>query len=415
MVAGTANTMSGLIPEFDVIVAGGGPAGSTAATLLAQYGYRTLIIEAARHPKFHIGESMLPASESIMKRLGIDWGHGNQIKNGADFVDEIAGKSLGFQLWGSRGTYQIERSLFDQRLFENAAAHGVETRQEERVEAFDTTASGLVIKTDKGFYTGRYFIDATGRASLTGRKNRSIHRLAEFGRYALFQHFSLAESHASEALFKTGNIKILLVDVGWVWAIPMVGRRLSVGLVVKATPALNLKGQQLFQHYIEASPMLSKLLQNSKIVSDLRVEADYSYVNLQRRGSRYVSCGDASGFLDPLFSSGFFFAVKTAELVADRLHEALLQGNEADPAIHEYNHGIYDVGFNTMSALIHRFYQSGMIENLVFECNRHPRIKQEVTDLLSGDLWNEGNLFQQGLLNGRRAFPTRQLKIQGSR
>ncbi|MGH8549895.1 MAG: NAD(P)/FAD-dependent oxidoreductase [Methylococcales bacterium] len=389
---------------YDVIIAGGGPAGSTASTLLAGYGYRTLMIEAGRHPRFHIGESMLPASEPVMKRLGIDWGFGNQVKIGAEFIDEASGRRLVFRLWGSRGTYQVERSVFDQTLFENALAKGVEVRESEKVLDFAVTDSGICIETDKDRYTGRYLIDATGRNALAGRKSKSIRRIHEFGRYALFQHFKLARSELVDSVFETGNIKILLVELGWIWAIPLIGRRLSVGLVVKHDPPNGLKRDRLFQTYLHGSALLATLLQNSEPIGGLRTEADFSYLNLKRCGSRFVSCGDASGFLDPVFSSGFFFAVKTAEMAADRIHQAFLEGREADPDLHEQDHRVYDAGFQTMYALIQRFYHSSMIENLVFEADRHERIKREITALLAGDLWEETNLFQQGLLKSRRAF-----------
>jgi flavin-dependent dehydrogenase len=390
--------------EYDVIVAGGGPAGSTAATLLAGYGYRTLMIEADRHPRFHVGESMLPASEPVMARLGIDWGVGNQVKKSAEFLDEASGQCLAFQLWGKYRTFQVDRSVFDQTLFENAIAKGVEARESEKILDFEVTDSDIRVESDKDRYTARYLIDATGRNALTARKFQSIRRIREFGRYALFQHFQLARSELAESVFDTGNIKILLVDIGWIWAIPLIGRRLSVGLVVKHNPSDGLKGDRLFQTYIRKSVLLASLLQDSEAISDLKTEADFSYLNLNRGGSRYVCCGDASGFLDPVFSSGFFFAVKTAEMAADRIHRAFLEGREADPDIHDADNRVYDIGFQTMYALIDRFYHSSMIKNLVFEADRHERIKREITALLAGDLWQENNLFQQGLLTGRRAF-----------
>ncbi|MGH8556936.1 MAG: NAD(P)/FAD-dependent oxidoreductase [Methylococcales bacterium] len=390
--------------EYDVIIAGAGPAGSTAATLLADYGYRTLMVEAGRHPRFHIGESMLPASEPVMKRLGIDWGIGNQIKQGAEFIHEASEQRLLIRFGGNRGTYQVERSRFDQTLYENALIKGVEAHEHEKVLNFTTTDAGVRVESDKRRYTSRYFIDATGRSALGGRKQHSIHKIHEFGRFALFRHYRLAGSDLTESLFETGNIQVILVDIGWLWAIPLFGRRLSVGLVVNGHPPFALKGERLFQDYIDASPLLSNFLKNSEAISDLKTEADFSYLNLNRCGRRFVSCGDAAGFLDPVFSSGFFFAVKTAEMAADRIHQAFLEGREADPVLHEENNRVYDTGFQTMYALIYRFYHSSMIENIVFEADRHEGIKKEITALLSGDLWNENNLFQQGLLNGRRAF-----------
>ncbi len=390
--------------QYDVIVAGGGPAGSTAAALLALQGYRTLMIEAGRHPRFHIGESMLPASEPVMTRLGIDWGAGNQVKKGAEFIEEASGRCLTFRLWGNRRTFQVERSVFDQTLFRNAVAKGVEARESEKVLDFEVTDSGIRVESDKDRYTGRYLIDATGRNALTARKFETIRRIHEFGRYALFNYFKLVRSELADRVFQTGNIKILLVDIGWIWAIPLIGSRLSVGLVVRHNPPDGLKGERLFQTYVQGSPLLSTLLQNSETISDLKAEADFSYLNLKRGGARFVSCGDASGFLDPVFSSGFFFAVKTAEMAADRIHQAFLEGKEADPDLHEQDNRVYDTGFQTMYALIHRFYHSSMIKNLVFEADRHEGVRREITALLAGDLWQENNRFQQGLLKGRRAF-----------
>ncbi|MGR9074235.1 MAG: NAD(P)/FAD-dependent oxidoreductase [Gammaproteobacteria bacterium] len=389
--------------RYDVIVAGGGPAGSTAATLLAQYGYDVLMIERDRHPRFHIGESMMPHIEPVMERLGIDWSVGNLKKNGADFIDEKSGKRLFFPLMGEFRTFQIERSVFDQKLFENARKHGVTAHQEEKVVAFDCEGDGVRIETDKSIYPARYFIDATGRSALMGRTNRTVERLEHFGRYALYRYFKLTESKEAEEVFETGNVKILLNEIGWNWIIPLTGGRLSLGLVVRNDAGEDLKRDALFQKYIDRSPLLTALLDRSEVLTPVLAEADFSYLNRQRYGARYACCGDAAGFLDPVFSSGFFFAVKSAELTADRVHRGFVEGREGDPGLHRDNDQLFDTGFRTMYLLIQRFYQSDLISNLVFEADRHERIKREVTAILAGDLWREDNLFQQGLLRGRRS------------
>ncbi|MGR9100754.1 MAG: NAD(P)/FAD-dependent oxidoreductase, partial [Gammaproteobacteria bacterium] len=382
--------------RYDVIVAGGGPAGSTAATLLAQYGYDVLMIERDRHPRFHIGESMMPKIEPVMERLGIDWSVGNLKKNGADFIDEKSGKRLFFPLMGEFRTFQIERSVFDQKLFENARKHGVATHQEEKVAAVDCGRDGVKIETDKSAYLARYFIDATGRSALMGRTNRTVERLEHFGRYALYRYFKLAESTEAKEVFETGNVKILLNEIGWNWIIPLTGGRLSLGLVVQNDAGEELKRDALFQKYIDRSPLLTALLDRSEVLTPLLAEADFSYLNRQRYGARYACCGDAAGFLDPVFSSGFFFAVKSAELTADQIHRGFVEGSEGDPGLHRDNDQLFDTGFRTMYLLIQRFYQSDLISNLVFEADRHERIKREVTAILAGDLWREDNLFQQG-------------------
>jgi flavin-dependent dehydrogenase len=181
------------------------------------------------------------------------------------------------------------------------------------------------------------------------------------------------------------------------------GKRMSVGLVVQNRNKSELSRDGLFKHYVNHSPLLTRLLKDSTILSPIQAEADFSYINNRRYGARYACCGDAAGFLDPVFSSGFFFALKTAEMIADRLHQGFVSGQEADPELHSVDDSIYKTGFNTMHLLIDRFYQSNLVENLIYEFERHERIKEELTALLAGDLWSENNLFQQGLLKGRRS------------
>lgn len=389
--------------EYDVIVAGGGPAGCTAATLLCQYGYKVLILERGQHPRFHIGESMMPQIEPIMNRLGIDWGQGNLKKSGADFIHEPTGKSLYFPLLGKYQTFQIERSEFDHKMFNNSLAHGVEGHQNEKVTSVTYGEEAVHVASHSGSYQSRYFIDATGRSALMGRKLSGVARIKNLGQLALYQHYQLANNKDIEELFAMGNVKILLVDIGWLWVIPLMGKRMSVGLVVQNRNKSELSRDELFKHYVKNSPLLTRLLKESTALSPIQAEADFSYINNRRYGERYACCGDAAGFLDPVFSSGFFFALKTAEMIADRLHQGFVSGQEADPELHSVDDSIYKTGFNTMHLLIDRFYRSNLVENLIYEFERHERIKEELTALLAGDLWSEDNLFQQGLLKGRRS------------
>ncbi len=387
--------------QYDVIIAGGGPAGTTAATLLAQYGHSVLLIERDEHPRFHIGESMLPMIEPVMDRLGIDWSQGNLRKGGAEFIDEATGRRTFFSFEGIYRTFQIERSVFDKKLFDNAIKHGVKAHQKEQVTSVQCTADEVQISTNKAQYQGRYFIDATGRNALMGKTQGSINKVNNLGKFALYKHYKLAKSPESDMVFAQGNVQVFLADIGWIWCIPLVGGRLSVGLVVQKDAPNDLKQDALFKHYINASARMKALLTGAEELSDVRVEADFSYLNKQRYGQRFACCGDAAGFLDPVFSSGFLFAVKTAELVADQLHEALLLGNEADPEIQNSGDEAYQRGFTTMYLMIERFYCTDIMQNLFFEQDRHPRIKKEIEAILAGDLWKEGNEFQKGLLAGR--------------
>lgn len=389
--------------DFEIVVAGGGPAGSTAATLLAQYGHRVLLLEKDRHPRFHIGESMLPFSEPVIERLGVDWSQGNHFKRGAVFIDERTGQRTDFPLAGEHRTFQIERGPFDQLLFENAAKHGASTRQNEKVERVLESEESISIVTDKDTYRSRYFIDATGRAAFLGRRLRSISRINDLGRFAVYTHFhDISENAVARELFDTGNIYIPVVDIGWIWVIPLTARRISIGLVVQTERPRDCSVENLYRRYLETSAFLSELLAGAKTCAPVRIEADFSYTNEQRYGPRYACCGDAAGFLDPVFSSGVFLALTGAARIADRVHVALLAGTEADPDLHSADDREYLLGFNTMRAFVDRFYHADIVHNLFFEADKHPQFKAEIGRLLAGDLWTGTNQLQNGLLGLRR-------------
>lgn len=389
--------------EFDVVVAGGGPAGSTAAGLLAQNGHRVLLIERGSHPRFHIGESMLPRSEPVMQRLGVDWGRGNLFKGGAEFIDERVGKQIYFPLSGRYKTYQIERSRFDKLLFENAAEKGAKTHQQEAVKDVECHENSVCVRTNKAEYRSRYFIDATGRSAIMGRKLNGIKRIEGLGTYSLYTHYRGVNSEQAAKLFESGNVQILSIDIGWIWLIPLVNRRLSVGLVVQRQAQSAPRGAELLNHYLAQSPYLSKLIQGAEQEDSVHSEADFSFINRHRYGLRYACCGDASGFLDPVFSSGVFFAVSGAERLADRLHDALLEQREDDPELYASDDEIYQLGFRTMRIVVERFYQSDLIRGLFFEVDRDPVLKKDIAAILAGDLWSGGrNRFQERLLMQRR-------------
>lgn len=389
--------------DYDVVVVGGGPAGSTAATLLAQYGHSVLQIERDSHPRFHIGESMLPFSEPVVQRLGIDWSKGNQFKSGAVFIDENTNQRMYFPLSVYRKTYQLERAPFDQLLFENAAKHGVTTHQQEQVLEVNCQEQGVDVVSDKGSYRARYLVDASGRSALMGKKHRSIDRIENLGKFAVYTHFEqIQPGEEADELFNSGSIYVPVVDIGWIWIIPISGRRLSVGLVVQKQRPKDCDVEDLLRRYLAASPILQQLLNGAKQSAPVRVEADFSYSNKNRYGIRYACCGDAAGFLDPVFSSGVFLAFTSAARIADRIHVGLSEGREADPDLHGEDDAAYLLGFNTMRLFVERFYQSNIVHNLFFEADRDPDLKAQIARLLSGDLWVDDNELQQKLLAGRR-------------
>ncbi|MEE9411467.1 MAG: NAD(P)/FAD-dependent oxidoreductase [Methylococcales bacterium] len=387
--------------DYDVIIAGGGPAGSTAATLLAQYGHRVLLLEKDTHPRFHIGESMLPFSEPVMERLGIDWSQYGIAKAGAEFIDETVNKRMYFQLSVVRQAYQIERAGFDEALFINAQKHGADTYQNSAVTAVNIDQNGVKVTTDNANYLSRYLIDATGRSAMMGRRKRSINRIENLGKFALYTHFSQVTSQVSTSFFQQGNIVIPIIDIGWIWIIPLAGQRISVGLVVSGQRPADETTTALFQRYLQQSDFLQQLLDGATQDWPIRSEANFSYVNQQRYGERYVCCGDAAGFLDPVFSSGVFLALTGGARVADRVHQGLIEKREDDADLHAVDDADYNLSFATMRVFIERFYQTSLVHNVFFEADRDERIKREISQLLAGNMWSGNNAWQQGLLHGR--------------
>lgn len=388
----------------DVIVAGSGPAGSTVAALLAQQRYNVLMIERDRHPRFHIGESLLPLGEPVFQRLGIRWDSKEYLpKGGAEFIDEKTGQFATFPLAGQHQPYQVERDKFDLMMVENATRLGVHLHQSESVKTVNCSEPGVQVKTDKAEYSARYFIDATGRSALMGRLHASIRRFENLGRYAFYTHYRNALSDTAQALYATGYVKVLMLDIGWLWIIPLVNNRLSVGLIVQKDPGPARRKPELFDEYLKASPILTALLKGARQEAPVRAEADFSFTNTRRYGLRFACCGDSSGFLDPVFSSGVFLAVTSAERVADRLHPALQRGTEADNALHAEDDKAYLFGFNSMHLFVERFYHNDIVHHLFFEAARSEDVRNDIMGLLSGDLWTENNRFQKKLLAGRQS------------
>jgi len=363
-----------------------------------------LIIDRDLHPRFHIGESMLPMSEPVFNRLGITFEAGEYLpKNGAEFIDEATGIRVRFPLASQHQPYQVERSKFDLMMLNNAETRGVTVHQQESVKDVDCNEGGVSVRTDKATYSGRYLIDATGRSAMMGHRHKAVRRIENLGKFSLYTHYKEVNAEAADTLFETGDVKIVIVDIGWFWVIPMTGRRLSVGLVVQKDVPANERGPELFQRYLAASPMLTAALQGAVAEFDIKAEADFSFANEKRHGLRYACCGDSAGFLDPVFSSGVFLAVKTAEAVADRLHEALVDGREGDPNLHAAGDDDYHTAFNSMHMFVDRFYHTGLVHNLFFVAERSEELKQDILGLLGGDLWTGTNDFQHKLLRSRQS------------
>jgi flavin-dependent dehydrogenase len=314
----------------DVVVVGGGPAGSTAATLLAKAGRRVILLEKEAHPRFHIGESLLPRNLDILQRLGIldEVRRIGVHKPGAEFVSDRTGRSCAFPfaraLDRSRThAWQVKRSEFDALLFANAARHGAVTIDNTRVTDIQFHGAGQrAVVTAHGTghapveFRPRYVLDASGRDTfLAGRM-----RVKETNKYnntaAMYAHFAGVEQRTAAL---GGYISIHLAEDGWFWLIPLPGNITSVGFVGNQAAWKGRHGsaKDLFLARIASSPTVAARLRHASIASDIYSTGNYSYRARQGHGDGFLMIGDAYGFVDPMFSTGVLMAMTAGELGAE--------------------------------------------------------------------------------------------------
>jgi flavin-dependent dehydrogenase len=385
----------------DVLIIGGGPAGSTAANLLAHAGHDVLVLEKEIFPRFHIGESLLPIDLPIFARLGVKLDYASFIrKDGAEFIDERTGATATFlfaeALDGTpQSAYQVERSKFDHVLLQQAEARGAQVRQGVRVEAMTVEDDAVRVDTkDGGAFRARFLIDATGQDAFLARTHRSVQPLKGFGCVAVFRHYDGLQPGIVDELLATGNIKILMVPDGWMWLIPLAGARLSVGIVSRNA----VSSPETLDAAIAASPLTQRLIAGAT-GTDPRIIRNFSYRNRRSYGPRWGCAGDASCFLDPVFSSGVSLAMLSAESVAERVSAALRAGTEDDPELLVAHAKKMETGYRTFSAVIYRFYHAELVQRLFFQPTQGEPLRPGITSVLGGDFWRDDNPFQRMLLN----------------
>ena len=330
--------------NYDVAIIGGGPAGSTAATLLSKAGRRVIVLERDKFPRFHIGESLLPFSMETFTRLGI------QEKLRAGFVEKFGGeiaeaggeKAAKFYFkdgFGSRTdrSYQVTRSKFDKMLLDHAAELGAEVREETMVENvdFDQDGATLFLRRDAVLRVlGRaearpseniralYVIDASGRNSVIGNKFKLKKSYQHLQKLSLFAHYEGLEREEGIDGTLTRMVRTLQ---SWFWIIPLENDRTSIGIVLEAADfkGSGLSAEEFFERAIAEQPLVRNRIGAGRRVSQVYTAADFSYRSERLAGDRWLLAGDAAGFIDPVFSSGVFLAVLAGEQAADVLHEVL--------------------------------------------------------------------------------------------
>lgn len=387
---------------YEVIIVGSGPAGSTAANLLAQAGRRVLVLERERFPRFHIGESLLPIDLPLFQRLGLTIdAEAYKFKQGAEFWDERTGDFAFFSFADAMpGTpshaWQVERALFDDLLARQAIARGAEIHFGEAVAAIEPGADAVEVRSERASYRARFVFDATGQDAWFARRARTVAPIRELGRAAVFTHFEGLSPAAIEEIGAQGNIKVLLVPDGWHWIIPLVGGRLSVGLV-KWRGKLD---EEALDAALAASPLIQRLCAGARR-GPTRTIANWSYKNLRPHGPRWACIGDAAAFLDPVFSSGVSLAMLGAERAVDLLLPALGSGEEAAPELMVPWSTHMQPAYDAFEQLIRRFYHTRMVHHLFFAAEPDPALRRGLISVLAGDVWRRDNPFQAMLESSR--------------
>jgi flavin-dependent dehydrogenase len=336
---------------FDVAIIGGGPAGSSAGTLLAKAGRRVVIFEKEKFPRFSVGESTLPATLNILERMGvrekIDQG-GFLIKYGGEVVS-ACGQRVRFYfrngLNAKRPTaYQVLRSEFDRILLDHAAETGCDVRQQTPVNSFEFDDDGVTLYSENGIngVRAKYVIDCSGRKCLIGNRfqlKRPFPHLRKFSLYAYYDDVRREDG-------PDGTLtRMVRTKDSWFWMIPLSGNTTSIGVVMDTEKfrSMKMSPEGALAHCIAEQPVVNEWMEKARRVTDVYATGDFSYRNKQLFGNRWLLAGDAAGFIDPVFSSGVYLALLSGEQAADALNLVLDRPQNRAKAFRHYERRIFRV------------------------------------------------------------------------
>jgi flavin-dependent dehydrogenase len=428
----------------DVLVIGGGPGGSTAAALLARRGHRVALFEKERHPRFHIGESLLPANLPLFEQLGVaeQVRSIGMIKWGAEFVSPWDGRHQDFSFsdaWDKSMpfAYHVRRSQFDEILIRHAAQAGAEVLEGACVRAVDFAADvssaapspvQLQVEHEDGrveSWRAPFLIDASGRDTFLANRLRLKRRNPKHNSAALFAHFSGALRYTGD---REGHISIYWFDHGWFWFIPLHDGACSVGAVVwpyylksRASPL-----REFLLSTIALCPPLAERLKTAVLISEVEATGNYSYSCTRTHGPNFLMLGDAYAFVDPVFSSGVMLAMQGAFAGAEAIDVCLREPTRATAALRSFDRAVRH-GPRQFSWFIYRVSSPTMRE-LFMGPRNVLRMKEALLSLLAGDIfgatpiWRSLNAFKVlygilALLHPRRsarAWLRRRLNIRSA-
>ncbi|MDP1569184.1 MAG: NAD(P)/FAD-dependent oxidoreductase [Vicinamibacterales bacterium] len=385
---------------LDTIVIGGGPAGATAATLLAQAGLRVRLFERERFPRFHIGESLIPETYWVLERLGMlpKMQQSRFVKKySVQFVTASGKESAPFYFWDNRPhecsqTWQVVRSEFDHMMLEHAREHGVDVHEGAHVAEvlFDgDRAIGVRLRHADGTLEdvhARVVVDASGQAALI--QNRLKLRVWDpvLNKGAIWTYWEGAYRDAGK---DEGATMVLQTPdrQGWFWYIPLHDDVVSVGVVAPFDYIFKNRGnhEQTYTEEVDRCPAVKRRIDGARRATGYFATRDYSYRSRQVAGDGWVLAGDAFGFLDPLYSSGVLLALKSGELAADAIIGGLAAGDTSGARLGAWGPA-FNEGVDRMRRLVCEYYDGFSFGGFV---KQYPDMVGTVTDLLIGDLFTD--------------------------
>jgi flavin-dependent dehydrogenase len=380
----------------DILVIGGGPGGSTAAILLAEKGYRVVVLEKARHPRFHIGESLLPANLPLLERLGVAQkvrAIGME-KWGAEFISHWDGRCQEFQFaraWDKSMplSYQVRRSEFDEILVRRAAAQGAEVLEGCRVRDVEFRAGGVRVHAvhDDGrehTWDAAQLIDASGRDTFLGNHLRTKRRNPKHNSAAMFAHYVGARRECGK---REGNITVYWFDHGWFWFIPLADGTTSVGAVVwpQYMKTRSVPVHEFFVATIAQCPPLAERLAQATMTTEVEATGNYSYACERSYGDGFLMIGDAFTFVDPVFSSGVMMAMIGGQAAAETVDVCLKHPARKARALRQFDR-LMRHGPKQFSWFIYRVTNPTMRQMFLGPRNVL-RVEEALLSLLAGDIY----------------------------
>lgn len=383
----------------EVLVIGGGPAGSTIAALLAQRGRDVLMLEKSKHPRFHIGESLLPMNMPLFEQLGVsdEIKRIGIVKRGAEFVSPWHGAPMMIDFndaWDNThpSAYQVRRDEFDDILFKNAVSKGARAFEECKVTdiKFQQGAEATVMARDKDGQVQRihtkFVVDASGRDTFLSNHFGMKHRNKKHNSAAIFGTFSGAKRLEGKV---EGNISLFWFDHGWFWFIPLADGNTSIGATCWPYYMKTRKTDttQFLLDTIALCPALAERLKDAKLESAVTATGNFSYLSERSSGENYILLGDAFAFIDPVFSSGVLLAMNSAFAGAEAVETCLSKPQQAPQALAEFD-TIMMHGPKMFSWFIYRITTPAM-RNLLMYAGSDSRIKKALISVLIGDVFGK--------------------------